>query len=89
MTRIKVRSFFAVGSTEHLACCNGGDHDLVFNMMPGDAVEDALKKLRSLGPPQSFDDMMLHVFVNGRQRGFDHILQDGDVIDLHIPSSGG
>jgi hypothetical protein len=42
-----------------------------------------------LGPPGIYDDMMLHVFVNGIQRGLDHTLRRGDLIDLHIPSSGG
>jgi molybdopterin converting factor small subunit len=48
-----------------------------------------LHKLTSIGPPNEWDDMMLMVFVNGESQGFDHVLQDGDIIDIHIPAGGG
>jgi len=31
----------------------------------------------------------LMVFVNGEAMGFDHVLQDGDIIDIYIPAGGG
>jgi hypothetical protein len=32
---------------------------------------------------------MLHVFVNEEIAGFDKVLENNDIIDLHIPVSGG
>jgi molybdopterin converting factor small subunit len=86
---IKIRSTFAIGVTGGLRAKCRADEDIVFELKPGSRVADLLLTLDALGPVESFDDMMIHVFVNGTVRGFDHRLHDGDVIDLHIPVSGG
>jgi len=87
--RVKVRSTFAVGSTEHLSkkpLCKGE----TFVELPDEAtVLDLLECLPSIGPKEQFDDIMINVFVNGRLCGFDHPLSPGDEIDIHIPVSGG
>ena len=87
--RVKIRSFFAVGVTDHLRPHFASGKDLIVEVEAGTDVEALLQKLPALGPPESFDDMMLHVFVNGRLQGFDCVLKPGDIIDLHIPVSGG
>jgi len=55
----------------------------------GTTVEGLLKNFSSLGPVKAFDDIMIHVFVNGTVRGFDYVLQPEDIVDIHIPVSGG
>ena len=87
--KVQIRSVFAIGTTHVLRERSGSGKNLVASVPIGTSIKQLLMKLPFLGPPESYDDMMLHVFVNGIQRGFDHILQQGDLIDLHIPSSGG
>jgi len=55
----------------------------------GATVRDLLWALPSLGPSEQWDDIMIHVFVNGELKGYDYPLRNGDVVDLHIPVSGG
>jgi molybdopterin converting factor small subunit len=87
---IRIKSCFAVGATQAKGTGPGMDcRDLALDMEPGSNIFDMLQQLPAIGPSEQFDDMMLHVFVNGRLEGFDYILQPGDVIDLHIPVSGG
>lgn len=80
--RVTLRSTYAVGTGDP------GD-GTALEIKPGTGVEELLRALPGLGPPEAFDDIMIHVFVNGRLRGFDYVLRPGDVIDLHIPVSGG
>lgn len=89
MIGIKVRSTFAVGFTERLRSILGSDGDMVVEVEPGTSVQELLVKMGSLGQADSFDDIMIHVFVNGKLKGFDYLLQQGDVLDIHIPVSGG
>ena len=56
---------------------------------PGTTVQDLLLKLPSIGSPDEWGDLFLHVFVNHKNVGFDRVLEDKDIIDLHIPLSGG
>ncbi|MBW1732058.1 MAG: MoaD/ThiS family protein [Deltaproteobacteria bacterium] len=58
-------------------------------VQPGPTVEELLEKLASLGPKDQFDDIVIHVIVNRTLKRHDYVLQPGDVIDLHIPVSGG
>jgi len=86
--KIHLRSTYAVGSsggTEGNAPVAGGRVELA----PEATVRDLLERFPALGPSDSYDDIMIHVFVNGRLRGFDHRLAPGDVVDIHIPVSGG
>jgi molybdopterin converting factor small subunit len=87
--QVKIGSVFAIGRTRALQERLGSGKDLEISLQAGTSIGQLLQRLPFLGPPDAYDDMMLHVFVNGIQRGFDHILQRGDRIDLHIPSSGG
>jgi molybdopterin converting factor small subunit len=86
---VKVRSTFAINLPGRWRSRFDSKNDLTFEVQPGTNVEEFLRMLPSFGPPESFDDLMLHVFVNGKLRGFDYILKTGDTIDLHIPVSGG
>ena len=86
---IKIRSTFSVGATS----VSGNDlstrGDMQVKLKQDSTVRDLLKKLPSLGPEEQYDDIMIHVFVNGELRGYDYPLRNGDVVDLHIPVSGG
>jgi molybdopterin converting factor small subunit len=55
----------------------------------GTTVEEMLLKMPYIGGPDRWDDIMLHVSVNQKIAGFDQVLKDNDVADLHIPVSGG
>ncbi len=83
---VKIRSTFSVGATLNNLSARG---DIQVKLKQGSTVKDLLKKLPSLGPEEQFDDIMIHVFINGELRGYDYPLRNGDVIDLHIPVSGG
>jgi molybdopterin converting factor small subunit len=87
--KIRIRSFFAVGATGHLKEPSGAEKKMLMEIREGTTIEALLNTLPAIGPPEQFDDIMLHVFVNGRLKGFDYVLQPGDVLDLHIPASGG
>ncbi|MCF8063563.1 MAG: MoaD/ThiS family protein [Deltaproteobacteria bacterium] len=87
--KIHLRSTYAVGSS-----VGAGESDAPMpgsrvELAPGATVQDLLERFPALGPAESYDDIMIHVFVNGRLRGFDHRLEPGDVVDIHIPVSGG
>jgi hypothetical protein len=63
--------------------------NLIMEMEPGTTVEGMHLKMPSIGGPDRWYDIMLHVFVNQEIAGFDQIPKDNDIIDLHIPVSGG
>jgi molybdopterin converting factor small subunit len=87
--KVKIRSGFAVGlTTEYESRSNHGG-DMTMEIAPQTTIRELLHKLTSIGPPNEWDDMMLMVFVNGEAQGFDHVFQDGDTIDIHIPAGGG
>lgn len=87
--KIRIKSVFAVGATDHLKEPSRSREALLVEVQEDTTIDQLLRRLPSIGPPEQFDDIMLHVFVNGRLKGFDYTLQDGDVLDLHIPVSGG
>jgi molybdopterin converting factor small subunit len=78
-----------MGPSNGLRARFASEDDLTIEVAPGTSVEGLFKKLPSLGPSVAYDDMMIHVFVNGKLTGFDSVLEPGDVIDIHIPVSGG
>lgn len=88
MITIEIRSFFAGGLPDDLWSQFISGNSLVVEVEPGTSVEGLLRKLPWLGLGESFDDMIL-VFVNGQQQALNYVLQSEDVIDLHIPASGG
>jgi len=87
--KIRIKSFFAVGATGHLKEGPGSRKEMLVEVREGTTIDALLRTLPAIGPPEQFDDIMLHVFVNGRLKGFDYVLQPEDVLDLHIPVSGG
>ncbi len=86
---IKLRSTFAVGSTQTELSTGNSGKAVNINLEPGATVRDLLRSLSSLGPENQWDDIMIHVFVNGQLRGYDYPLRNRDTVDLHIPVSGG
>ena len=68
---------------------HGSGRDFTIEIETRTTVEGLLQSLSSLGPTQAFDDIMIHVFINGKVPGFDYVLQPQDVVDIHIPVSGG
>lgn len=87
--KIRIKSIFAVGFTEKLRTLLASGKDLIMEAEPGTKILELLEKIRSPGPTKSFDDLMIHVFVIGKQKGFDYELRPRDVLDIHIPVSGG
>lgn len=87
--KIKLKSSFAVGATEEFLADFKDGHDIIMELDEGATVGDLLLKLSSIGAPEEWDDMLLHVFINDVVRGMDYILQDDDEINLHLPVSGG
>lgn len=89
MIKIKLKSIFAITRTDGLRSRYFSDKDVFVDVEPGTHVEKFLQDLPFLGPPETYDDLMIHVFVNGKLMGFDYVLQPGDEIDIHVPVSGG
>ncbi|MBN1849072.1 MAG: MoaD/ThiS family protein [Deltaproteobacteria bacterium] len=87
--KVKINSSYAVGRTEVFDSQVKKGGDIIVELEPGTTVEGLLLQLPSIGSPEHWDDIMLHVFVNEEIAGFDKVLEDNDIIDLHIPVSGG
>ncbi|MFP4036536.1 MAG: MoaD/ThiS family protein [Desulfobacteraceae bacterium] len=88
--KIKLRSTYAVARTDRSQGKPAPEGYITFDLSGGDGtVYGLLISLPGLGPPEAFDDIMIHVFVNGALVGFDHRLSPGDKVDIHIPVSGG
>ncbi len=87
--KVTIRSGFAVGLTTRYRSRSGHAGSTILEFDPETTVKDMLHTLTSIGPPSEWDDMMLTVFVNGEAQGFDHVLKNGDIIDIHIPAGGG
>lgn len=87
--KIKLKSSFAVGVTEEFLADFQDGHEVIMELDEGATVGKLLLKLSSIGDPDEWDDMLLHVFVNGNLKGMDYILQEGDEVNLHLPVSGG
>ena len=87
--KVKIRSGFAVGLTTESKTRSSHGRDTIMELAPETTIKEMLHKLTSIGPPNEWDDMMLMVFVNGEAQEFDHVLQHGDTIDIHIPAGGG
>jgi hypothetical protein len=87
--KVTINSSFAIGHTEAFSTQFNKTDDLIKEVKSGTTVHDLLLQLPSIGDPQNWSDLFLHVFVNHKMAGFDQVLQDKDIIDLHIPLSGG
>ena len=87
--KIRLKSSFAVGVTEEFLAHFQNGHEVIIELDQGSTILDLLKRLSSIGSPNEWDDMLLHVFVNQELKGMDYVLQDDDGINLHLPVSGG
>ena len=87
--RVKINSCYSVGRTDAFRSKFGAEEDLTMTLKGGTTVEDLLLQLPGIGKPEEWDDLNLHVFVNHHIVDLDEVLQNDDVVDLHIPSSGG
>jgi molybdopterin converting factor small subunit len=87
--KVKINSSFAIGHSEAFVSKVNNKNDLVMELEPGTTVYDLLLRLPSIGAPENWEDLFLHVFINHKMAGFNQVLQDHDIVDLHIPLSGG
>lgn len=86
---IKINTTFAIGAAAAFAEQLDRNGDFTLELDSGTTVEQMLTRLPGLGAPENWSDLFLHVFVNHRVAPFDRVLADQDVIDIHIPLSGG
>ena len=87
--KIRLKSSFAIGATEEFLTSFQNGHEKIIELEKGSTVLELLNSLSSIGAPEEWDDMLLHVFVNQEVKGMDYIFQDNDEINLHLPVSGG
>jgi len=87
--QVKINTTFAIGNTEAFSSQFNENGDLILELEPGTTVQELLERLPAIGAPENWSDLFLHVFVNHGVAGFDQVLEPGDVIDIHIPLSGG
>jgi molybdopterin converting factor small subunit len=86
--RIRIKSFFAVGLPDEILSQFMNNHSLVVEVEPRTSIAGLLRKMPWLGLDGSSDSMLV-VFVNDKWQPIDYVLQEGDVIDIHTPVSGG
>jgi len=84
--RVIINSTYSLG---HIKAFSHDNDNIVMELEEGTTVEGMLLQMPSMGSPDLWDNIMLHVFVNQEIAGFDHILKDNDIIDLLVPASGG
>ncbi|MBI5583020.1 MAG: MoaD/ThiS family protein [Deltaproteobacteria bacterium] len=87
--KVKINTAFAIGDTGALESLLDEHGNLILELEPGTTVEEMLRQLPGMGAPENWSDLFLHVFVNHRVAPFDRILEDRDLIDIHIPLTGG
>jgi hypothetical protein len=87
--QVKINTTFAIGNTEAFGAQFNRNGDLILELEPGTPVQDLLMRLPAIGSPENWSDLFLHVFVNHKVAGFDQVLEDKDILDIHIPLSGG
>ena len=87
--KVKINTTFAIGNTEAFSSQFNRNGDLILELEPGTTVQDLLMQLPGIGAQENWSDLFLHVFVNHKVAGFDQVLEDNDILDIHIPLSGG
>lgn len=87
--KVIINSSYAVDQTAAHVSQPYDNDNIIMELEPGTTVEGILLKMPSVGSPDRWDDIMLHVFVNQEIAGFDRVLKDNDVINLPIPVSEG
>jgi hypothetical protein len=86
---VKINTTFAIGNTEAFSSQFNRNGDLILELGPGTTVQELLMRLPGLGAPENWSDLFLHVFVNHIVAPFDRVLEENDVLDIHIPLTGG
>jgi hypothetical protein len=86
---VKINTTFAIGNTEAFGAQFDPNGDLILEVKPGTTVEELLLRLPGLGSPENWSDLFLHVFINHKVAPFDRVLEDRDILDIHIPLTGG
>jgi len=87
--KVKINTTFAIGNTEAFNSQFNRNGDLILELKPETTVQDLLMRLPAIGVPGNWSDLFFHVFVNHKVAGFDQVLEDRDILDIHIPLSGG
>lgn len=87
--QVKINTTFAIGNSEAYGAQFDRSGNLILELEPGTTVQEMLVRLPGLGSPENWSDLFLHVFVNHRVAPFDRVLEDQDIIDIHIPLTGG
>lgn len=87
--KIRLNSCYAIGKTSAFRSKFASEADFSMTLAKGTTVEELLLQIPGIGQPEVWDDLDLHVFVNHKAVDFDRVLEEGDVVDIHIPSSGG
>jgi hypothetical protein len=87
--RVIINTTFAIGDTAAFHSQFNQNGDLILELEPGSTVQELLLRLPGLGAPENWSDLFLHVFVNHKVAPFDRVLEDNDVLDIHIPLTGG
>lgn len=89
LIQVKINSVFAIGDTEAFFAKFKKKDNIIMELEAGTTVQDLLLMIPSMGDPEEWSDLFLHVFINHKNVGFDRVLEDNDIIDIHIPLSGG
>jgi hypothetical protein len=87
--QVKINTTFAIGDTAAFHSQFDQNGNLILELVPGSTVQELLLMLPGLGSPENWSDLFLHVFVNHQVAPFDRVLQDQDILDIHIPLTGG
>jgi molybdopterin converting factor small subunit len=89
LIKVIINSSYAIGNTGPLISQFQDSDNMIMELENGTTVEGMLLLMPGVGSPERWDNIMLHVFVNEVIAGFDQVLKNDDIIDLHIPVSGG
>ena len=86
---IKLNSCYSIGGAKAFLSRFASEKDFVMTLANGTTVADLLLQIPGIGRPEEWDDLNLHVFINHKVVDFDRVLEEDDLVDIHIPSSGG
>ena len=86
--KVKINTTFAIGDTSAFNSQFDQNGDLILELEPGSTIQELLLGLPGLGPRKT-GPTFLHVFVNHQVAPFDRVLEDHDILDIHIRLTGG
>ena len=87
--KVKINTTFAIGNAAAFNSQFNQNGDLILQLDPASTVQELLQGLPGFGSPENWSDLFLHVFVNHQVAPFDRVLEDQDILDIHIPLTGG